>query len=275
MTDQLVADGCARLEARAAASAVLAALTSALLWWAAEDQADLSSGDRACARDLRSRRPAGIAMSGRHGSDGSVAVRAAGLTRGVRRRGGGGWARPRRRGGPGACPGRVERRRQVDVDAAAGRPAPAGCRQRRAVGRPGMAGTGCRSGPDRLRRRRTHLRRAHRHRTPDLVGAPARMPETGSEATSRRSDRPARLGAVGVEADPDPVQRQPAAARGGVGADPRPGPVDLGRADHCARSGGRDRAAPDHRRPCRAGRGGLRLQSPPGRDGPAGLHASA
>ena len=42
VTDQLVADGCARLEARAAASAVLAALTSALLWWAAEDQADLS-----------------------------------------------------------------------------------------------------------------------------------------------------------------------------------------------------------------------------------------
>ena len=43
VTDQLVADGCDRLEARAAASAVLAALTSALLWWAAEDRADLSS----------------------------------------------------------------------------------------------------------------------------------------------------------------------------------------------------------------------------------------
>ena len=42
VTDQLVADGCDRLEARAAASAVLAALTSALLWWAAEDRADLS-----------------------------------------------------------------------------------------------------------------------------------------------------------------------------------------------------------------------------------------
>jgi AcrR family transcriptional regulator len=43
VTDQLVADGCARLEACAAALAVLAALTSALLWWAAEEQADLSS----------------------------------------------------------------------------------------------------------------------------------------------------------------------------------------------------------------------------------------
>ena len=43
VTDQLVADGCARLEARAAVSAVLAALTSALLWWAAEDRADLPS----------------------------------------------------------------------------------------------------------------------------------------------------------------------------------------------------------------------------------------
>jgi AcrR family transcriptional regulator len=43
VTDQLVTDGCPRLEARAAASAVLAALTSALLWWAAEDQADLSN----------------------------------------------------------------------------------------------------------------------------------------------------------------------------------------------------------------------------------------
>ena len=42
LTDQLVADGCERLEARAAASAVLAALTSALLWWAAEPGADLS-----------------------------------------------------------------------------------------------------------------------------------------------------------------------------------------------------------------------------------------
>jgi AcrR family transcriptional regulator len=42
VTEQLVADGCDRLEARVAVSAVLAALTSALLWWAAEDQADLS-----------------------------------------------------------------------------------------------------------------------------------------------------------------------------------------------------------------------------------------
>ncbi len=43
VTEQLVADGCGRLESRVAASAVLAALTSALLWWAAEDQADLST----------------------------------------------------------------------------------------------------------------------------------------------------------------------------------------------------------------------------------------
>ena len=42
VTEQLVIDGCHRLEARVAVSAVLAALTSALLWWAAEDQADLS-----------------------------------------------------------------------------------------------------------------------------------------------------------------------------------------------------------------------------------------
>ena len=42
VTEQLVSDGCDRLEARVVASAVLAALTSALLWWAAEDQADLS-----------------------------------------------------------------------------------------------------------------------------------------------------------------------------------------------------------------------------------------
>ena len=42
VAEQLVADGCDRLEARVAVSAVLAALTSALLWWAAEDQADLS-----------------------------------------------------------------------------------------------------------------------------------------------------------------------------------------------------------------------------------------
>ena len=42
VTEQLVIDGCHRLEARVAVSAVLAALTTALLWWAAEDQADLS-----------------------------------------------------------------------------------------------------------------------------------------------------------------------------------------------------------------------------------------
>jgi AcrR family transcriptional regulator len=42
VTEQLVNDGCDRLEARVVTSAVLAALTSALLWWAAEDQADLS-----------------------------------------------------------------------------------------------------------------------------------------------------------------------------------------------------------------------------------------
>jgi hypothetical protein len=50
VTEQLVADGCDRLEARVVASVVLAALTSALLWWAAEDQADLSNAiDRALA----------------------------------------------------------------------------------------------------------------------------------------------------------------------------------------------------------------------------------
>ncbi len=43
VTEQLVTDGCDRFEARVVASAVLAALTSALLWWAAEDQADLSN----------------------------------------------------------------------------------------------------------------------------------------------------------------------------------------------------------------------------------------
>lgn len=43
ITEQLVSDGCDRLEAHVVASAVLAALTSALLWWAAEDQADLSN----------------------------------------------------------------------------------------------------------------------------------------------------------------------------------------------------------------------------------------
>lgn len=42
VTEQLVTDGCDRLEARVVTSAVLGALTSALLWWAAEDQADLS-----------------------------------------------------------------------------------------------------------------------------------------------------------------------------------------------------------------------------------------
>ena len=50
VTEQLVAVGCDRLEASVVASAVLAALTSALLWWAAEDQADLSNAiDRALA----------------------------------------------------------------------------------------------------------------------------------------------------------------------------------------------------------------------------------
>ena len=43
VSEQLVTDGCDRLEARAAVSAVLAALTSALLWWATEDRADLST----------------------------------------------------------------------------------------------------------------------------------------------------------------------------------------------------------------------------------------
>jgi len=43
ITEQLVTDGCDWLEARVVASAVLAALTSALLWWAAQDQADLSN----------------------------------------------------------------------------------------------------------------------------------------------------------------------------------------------------------------------------------------
>ena len=43
VTEQLVIDGCDRLEARVGASAVLAALTSALLWWAGEDHADLSN----------------------------------------------------------------------------------------------------------------------------------------------------------------------------------------------------------------------------------------
>ena len=43
VSEQLIADGCQRLEARAAVSAVLAALTSALLWWAEEDRADLST----------------------------------------------------------------------------------------------------------------------------------------------------------------------------------------------------------------------------------------
>jgi AcrR family transcriptional regulator len=42
VTAQLVADGCEPLEARAAVSAVLAALTSALLWWSVQKQADLS-----------------------------------------------------------------------------------------------------------------------------------------------------------------------------------------------------------------------------------------
>jgi AcrR family transcriptional regulator len=43
VSEQLVADGCDRLEARAAVSAVLAALTAGLLWWATEDRADLST----------------------------------------------------------------------------------------------------------------------------------------------------------------------------------------------------------------------------------------
>lgn len=43
LAEQLITDGCDRLGARVVASAVLAALTSALLWWAAEDQADLSN----------------------------------------------------------------------------------------------------------------------------------------------------------------------------------------------------------------------------------------
>ena len=43
LVGQLVADGCDELRARAAASAVLGALTAALLWWAAQDTADLSS----------------------------------------------------------------------------------------------------------------------------------------------------------------------------------------------------------------------------------------
>jgi AcrR family transcriptional regulator len=42
VTAQLVADGCEPLQARAAVSAVLAALTSALLWWSVQKQADLS-----------------------------------------------------------------------------------------------------------------------------------------------------------------------------------------------------------------------------------------
>lgn len=40
---QLLSDGCDPLEARVVVSAVLAALTSALLWWAAQDQAELST----------------------------------------------------------------------------------------------------------------------------------------------------------------------------------------------------------------------------------------
>ena len=43
LVGQLVADGCDELRARAAASAVLGALTAALLWWAAQETADLSS----------------------------------------------------------------------------------------------------------------------------------------------------------------------------------------------------------------------------------------
>ena len=43
LTGQLVADGCDELRARAASSAVLGALTAALLWWAGQETADLSS----------------------------------------------------------------------------------------------------------------------------------------------------------------------------------------------------------------------------------------
>jgi AcrR family transcriptional regulator len=43
VTGQLVADGSDPLESRAAVAAVLAALTTALLWWAGEDDADLSA----------------------------------------------------------------------------------------------------------------------------------------------------------------------------------------------------------------------------------------
>ena len=43
VTEQLVIDGCDRLEAHVVSSAVLAALTSALLWWASQDQANLSN----------------------------------------------------------------------------------------------------------------------------------------------------------------------------------------------------------------------------------------
>lgn len=43
---------------------------------------------------------------------------------------------------------------------------------------------------------------------------------------------------MGVEADPEPVKRQPTAARGRVGTGSRPRFVDLGRADECARPGG-------------------------------------
>ena len=62
---------------------------------------------------------------------------------------------------------------------------------RRAVGRAGVAGTGSRPGPHRLRRRRTQLRRAHRHRTPDLVGSPARVP--AQDAKRRAGDQIDRL----------------------------------------------------------------------------------
>ena len=231
VTDQLVADGCARLEARAAASAVLAALTSALLWWAAEDQADLSSAiERALASSIPTSRRVS-AMNGRCGSDGAIAVRAAGLTRAF---------------------GAIVAVDGLDLDVAAGQVhalvglngAGKSTLMRLLVGLlrpdagsaelwgvPAWQAPAGGPGPDRLRRRRTQLRRAHRHRIPDVVGSPARMPGAGREATSRRPDRPARPGAVGVEADPDPVERQPAAARGGVGAGARPGPVDLGRAD--------------------------------------------
>jgi AcrR family transcriptional regulator len=41
VTDQLVADGSDPLTARVAVAAVLSALTAALLWWAAHDDADL------------------------------------------------------------------------------------------------------------------------------------------------------------------------------------------------------------------------------------------